>query len=360
MIAVAPFIPMVAQLAQSQSAPTTSAPQQAPADTYVPSQARADAPVNYRQMLAASRGNEPGAARELPVEAMLVRAGVRNQDFKGVETAMAGMNRHDRLRTLEDLRQSYPKEYAGLMAGIRDGSITSEEVTMPAGIDRLKSTKWAQSGDGLDVANHVQLQYLEKRIVTTDVPDKAMGITRPDVKGAGQNGQETQAKIHVTPKIAQSPEALATLLAHEGSHSWNYNRGAVKADLYEETDAHMAQSEVWKSFDNTKYTPGTKELTKDFDEDLGFADSRNHMLGHVAATYTRAYREQGDDQRAAEMSMQFVNAAQRRPSLIRTMDDNDLNSFYVNVSQLARMSSNRTEIEPMLAGFGQEVARRNE
>lgn len=228
-----------------------------------------------------------------------------SKDFAGLERSFRMMDKGERLQALSDMRAKDPENYKALLGAIRSGDIKDSSVTLPAGIDRLRSTKWAQEGEGKEVTQHVINQYnapakdpwaADSRIAVGNT-DGHVAKTQADEPGpeAGRGGKGAKSSINLSPDVAGSPEVLAALLAHEGQHSMRTSQGKLKNELFEETDAHHNQSAVWNEFSEEERgqakNPGTNRVAMTFDIDAAHyqADSKRPMMGYVAREYTDGY-----------------------------------------------------------------------
>ena len=271
---------------------------------------------SYKTMLAATTSKKTFTAYKSGSADAL--AALQKNDYAKAESSLAGLSPADRLKSMENLRKSHPKAYDAMLDGIRSGQIKSQEVTMPAAIDRLEGTQWAQSGEGKKVVDLLQQKY------TSNPPGIQFGTVKggeakasPANPNGGKNGVKTEASITVDPKWVSSPEGMAATLAHEGQHALRYREGRVKSDLYEETDAHMTEAAVWKEFDNKKYlsvdmlrNPGQAP----WDKTAKYYDPNNPtengaMMNQVAADYAVGYRNLANDAGSAEGKASFMKRA---------------------------------------------------
>lgn len=272
--------------------------------------------------------------KKLQAEPPKVSDAIKSKDFKGVEWAFGSMSKSARLAALEELRQKDPKAYDSLLGAIRHGDIKDSDVTLPAGIDRLRNTEWAKTSEGKEVTAHVIGQY-EKDAKDPWAADSRIAVgntdghtakTEADTPSAeaGRNGKGVETSIRVSKAATSNPEVLAALLAHEGQHSLRNSKGSLKRELAEETDAHYNQSAVWKEFgDERKLSAdhGADVIVKNFDEDAEYyqQDNKNAMMGHVAHDYSLTYTnhylgKEGTDQdfkHASEIALDYLNANKR-------------------------------------------------
>ena len=229
---------------------------------------------------------------------------IKANDFSGIETAFRSLDKKERLAKLEEMRKQDPTSYNALLQDIRDGKIKDSDVTIPAGIDRLRSTRWAASGEGKEIADQVIAQYqkpakdpwaADSRIAVANT-DGQSAKTQADNPGpeAGRNGKSAETSIFLSPALTGNPEVLAATLAHEGQHSLRNAKGTLKSELAEETDAHTNQSAVWKEFGAERLQGAnseTKQAAQEFEADATHykPGNQNEMTGYVAGIYAQGY-----------------------------------------------------------------------
>ncbi len=229
---------------------------------------------------------------------------LKANDFSGVEWAFSSLSKGERLAKLEELRKQDPTSYVALLQDIREGKIKDSDVTIPAGIDRLRSTRWAASSEGKEITAQVISQY-EKPAkdpwaansrIAVDNTDGQTAKTQADTPGpeAGRNGKAAENSIFLSRSLLGNPELLAATLAHEGQHSLRNAKGSLKGQLAEETDAYNNQSAVWKEFGPERLQsadPSTQQAAQEMDSDGSHhhADNQNEMTGYVAQIYAQGH-----------------------------------------------------------------------
>lgn len=229
---------------------------------------------------------------------------LKANDFSGVEWAFSSLNKDERLAKLEELRKQDPTSYKALLQDIREGKIKDSDVTIPAGIDRLRSTRWAASGEGKEITDQVISQYKKpaqdpwaaNSRIAVDNTDGQTAKTQADNPGpeAGRNGKPAETSIFLSPSLTGNPELLAATLAHEGQHSLRNAKGSLKGELAEETDAYNNQSAVWKEFGAERLEssdPSTRQAAQEMDTDASHyhSDNHNEMTGYVAQIYAQGH-----------------------------------------------------------------------
>jgi len=229
---------------------------------------------------------------------------LKANDFSGVEYAFRSLDKKERLAKLEEMRLQDPTSYKALLQDIRDGKIKDSEVTIPAGIDRLRSTRWAAGGEGKEIAAQVIAQYEKPAAdpwaadsrISVDNTDGQSAKTQADKPGpqAGRNGNAAETSIFLSPELTGNPEVLAATLAHEGQHSLRNAKGSLKRELAEETDAFTNQSAVWKEFGAERLqssNPKTQQAAQEFDTDASHykPGNQNEMTGYVAGIYAQGH-----------------------------------------------------------------------
>jgi hypothetical protein len=229
---------------------------------------------------------------------------LKSHDYSGVEWAFRSMDKPARLAKLEELRAKDPAGYKALLQDIRDGKIKDSEVTIPAGIDRLRSTRWAAGAEGKEVTAQVVAQYeksakdpwaADSRVAVGNV-DGESAKTQADHPGpqAGRNGNKAETSILLDHSLTGNPEVLAATLAHEGQHSLRNAKGTLKNELAEETDAYTNQSAVWKEFGAERLqssNPATQKAAQELEADATHyvPGNQNPMTAYVAGVYAQGH-----------------------------------------------------------------------
>ncbi|MBN9418569.1 hypothetical protein ABS71_19225 [bacterium SCN 62-11] len=295
-----------------------------------------------------------------------VADGLKSNDFHGVELAFRSLDKKERLAKLEEMRQQDPTSYKALLQDIRDGKIKDSNVTIPAGIDRLRSTRWAASGEGKEITAQVISQYekpakdpwaADSRI-SVDNTDGQSAKTQADNPGpeAGRNGKTAETSIFLSPALTGSPEVLAATLAHEGQHSLRNAKGSLKRELAEETDAYTNQSAVWKEFGGERLQSSnadTKQAAQELDSDASHYQpgNQNEMTGYVAGIYAQGHIHFGgkNDLKAAN---EILNDYLAGGSQVRkATPDDSAQEIYSAAQNLSQYSSEPEEYMKRFRGL---------
>jgi hypothetical protein len=329
MITLMPAItPVLALRAQT----TAAVAQNGSPDQYTPGSA-SQRPVGYQQMLAATQKQSAPA-----YTAQDVLGAVQKDDYAKLDQVMQGMTGAQRLQAFADLRQNHKKDYQGFLADIRANKVESQQAKVGVSLDLLKTTRWAQKGEGKDIVKHLESQYGKGFIHTpADLGGPGSKVNLNPTLGAGMNGIKSDSILNLRADVATSPEAAASVLAHEGQHSWRASQGTMKRSLAEEVDANTVQAQVWKEFGKEKYqSKGISPATVRTMDSIAQQDTPTKMLNYVATRYTEDYASQGQTSAArgvlADWGTAYLNQNQQP---LKEMSTPDMERFLDTVKTLS-------------------------
>ncbi len=270
-----------------------------------------------------------------------VLSDVKSHDYKKMATDMATMTGQQRLDALQDLRAHHPEEYQALLADMRAGKIESNQVKVGISIDNLKATDWSDSESGKKVIPHLEKQYAAGLIGVGD-PDKVGGLGRTDFidPKATRDGKGTGSVITVSSKLANSPEGMAAVLAHEGQHSQRASIGKMERPLKEETDGNMVMATVWNGYDSTKYEG--LERGSALDKTAAFGTSEEKMMGHIAGEYAKDYADKGEWAAAGGVVTDYLEAnTHSKGEMVKGLNSADRQALLEATRQVAPQVSNK-------------------
>jgi hypothetical protein len=197
---------------------------------------------------------------------------------------------------LAKFHKSNPKEYKALVQDIRDGKVSDSTLKLAVGLETLKDTKWAMTKEGAKTAAHLGKMLNEGKIATAKEPG---GLGRSDIVsgGNGRDGKQAETKITIKENLLGSPEAVATVLAHEGQHSYRASNGKMERALKEEVDAHQTQNKVWGEFGKQKYS-GAVAQGHMLDQ-VAQHNTTVKLYNYVAPAYVQDYMNKGGSENQA-------------------------------------------------------------
>ncbi|MBI2569009.1 MAG: hypothetical protein HYV63_18480 [Candidatus Schekmanbacteria bacterium] len=222
------------------------------------------------------------------------RAGEALADIKGrgfldgsyAVQRLAALPRDEQLQVLEQLPNAALRSMA--RAASREG-VGSDDVITALNLERACRTEWGK--DNPDVADHLRDMFRDGKIAVdrpADPKDKIDGwaLTRKD------------GTIVLNPAALRAPEAMSATLAHEGLHAYRAANGETMPTLQEETDAHLAEAQVFGQLGGPETFPsplGGKEAAafdasvRESAEAFGDPPDPAKAKAHVAAQYMTGY-----------------------------------------------------------------------
>jgi hypothetical protein len=255
---------------------------------------------------------------------------------------LAKLSPAKQLQYVQDLRQKNPAKFDALVAAIRSGKVTDPKVSLPVSLELASSTKWAKTTDGKAVMDQVRKMFVDGKVSFGTVPGYAFGVTTPDNARDGRvGGKGTPSTITLSEKLAGTPEALASILAHEGFHAYQYAKGQTpNSALDSETGASLVGAQVWSEFGADKQTAtsagaqeGIKELNDEataYDPKKPAAENEWRMQLHVAAEYAYSYSSNGTTSRYAEGAAMIDQLLRRpnAPEVLKAASDSQILRLY--------------------------------
>jgi hypothetical protein len=265
---------------------------------------------------------------------------IANHRYDDLSDKMQGMP--NKREFVEQFHKHHKDEYATLQADIRAGKVGSPSLKMAVALDTLKGTTWGSSGEGAKVVQHLDHLYDTGRITTEEDPG---GLGRTDITtpgATGSDGQRADTRVVLNQGLLDSPEATATILAHEGQHSYRDSMGTRKRSLEEEVDAHMAQNAVWSGFGPEKDASDAGEPVNSLNTTATY-DTRDKLYNHLMPSYLQDYMDKAqlpgqkdENEKAARgLVIDYVKySSQRGDAPLRDLPDGDLANLTKNAHAL--------------------------
>jgi hypothetical protein len=300
-------------------------------DTYTPSAGQSSLGVlSPRQALAMKAQNKPAFTDKD------LMAAVVSHDYSKLVEQMSNMPR--KRDFVAKFAKSHPEEYAALVKDIRAGKVSSPSLKVAVALETLNGTKWARTPEGARIAAHLGKLYDQGKVTSMEDPG---GLGRTDIigEGTGRDGSKADSRVIVRQDLLDSPEAVATVLAHEGQHSYRASIGAQKRSLHEEVDAHSAQNAVWGEFGEEKYASAAQQKGGSLDQTAAY-DTEQKLYNHLASTYVQDYVDKGARGAARGMIVDYMDYSRKNdfnPS--RNLSDDDLKSLVANGQALVGKKS---------------------
>ena len=237
---------------------------------------------------------------------------------------LAKLSPAKQLEYLHDLHAKEPAKFDALVKSIRDGNITDPKVCIPAAFELAASTPWGGSTEGKPVLEQVRKMYIDGKVKIGGVPDGALGFTHPAKESDGRvGGKGTTSEISFNPKLTAAPEALASVLAHEGFHAFQYAKGQMpNDDLQIELGASLVGARIWSEMggDKEKVTgSGAREMVDQMKIEGAFYDPKKSatqneqsMALYTAASYSYGFATAKNHSHFAD-GARIVNQLLARP-----------------------------------------------
>ncbi|HEY7116666.1 MAG TPA: hypothetical protein VH475_08775 [Tepidisphaeraceae bacterium] len=184
--------------------------------------------------------------------------------------------------------------------------------------------------------------FIDGKVKIGSVYNDNLGITSPANEADGRvGGRGTTSEITLNTKLGGAPEALASVLAHEGLHAYQYATGKTPLeDLQVETGASLVGARVWSEMgaDKEKVT-GTdaqamvKQMKGDaaaYDPKKSATENQWRMELQVATVYSSGYAGSGDRRRFGE-GARMVNQLLARPDaadVLKAASDSDIKRLF--------------------------------
>lgn len=309
------------------SVPASTPTASVPADSYSAGTSTPSRVLTPQQALAMKAQNKPAFS-----DAHLMDA-IAKHDYSNLVEQMSRMP-HKR-QFVADFHKNHPAEYAALAQDIRDGKVNSPSLKVAVALDTLNGTRWARTAEGAKVTAHLGKLYDQGRITSMDEPG---GLGRTDMTGGtGRDGKVALTTVAIKQSLLDSPEAVATVLAHEGQHSFRASTGSMQRSLREEVDAHQTQNAVWGEFGPAKYTAlSAQEGIASLDKTATY-DTEGKLYSHIAAGYAADYVSKRAPKAAAGVFEDYEAYARQnnyKPS--NDMKDEDLSSLLKSAAALSK------------------------
>jgi hypothetical protein len=318
----------------SAASAATATPAKNPTETFTASTQQADLGIlSPKQALAMKAQSKPAFTDKDLI------TNIAKHDYSNLVEQMSNMpGKRD---FVAKFHKSHPAEYAVLVKDIREGKVTSPSLKVAVALNTLNGTKWAKTPEGAKVAAHLGKLYDTGMMTSMEDPG-GLGRTDMTTENTGRDGSKSPSRVIVKDSLLNSPEAVATVLAHEGQHSYRASIGKMERALHEEVDAHATQNAVWAEFGAQKYVPGAQEKGGSLDMTAEY-DTKQKLYNHLAATYTQDLVEKGSKADKAAARGIIVDYAeysgQNGFTPTNNMHDDDLKSLLANAQSLLTSKS---------------------
>jgi hypothetical protein len=328
------------------------APQDASPDALAQNPTTADADLLSGNVL---RGDQMLAAPFMPLVGYEI--GRRAADpATPIVDKLVKLSPAKQLEYIHDLHAKDPAKFDALISSIRAGNITDPKVVLPAAFELAASTKFAASPEGKPVIDQLRKMYLDGKITMGPVYGNNLGITHPGKESDGRvGGKGTPSDIVLNTRLAGAPEALASVLAHEGLHALQYAKGQTPlSDLQVEVGASLVGARVWSEMggDKEKVTGAdAREMVRQmkgeaavYDPNKSAADNQASMELQVATVYSSEFARSGDRKRFDE-GARMINEILAKPNaadILKNASASDVRRLFYAYSTFSKAQAGPT------------------
>jgi hypothetical protein len=217
------------------------------------------------------------------------------------------------LEYIQQLHAKSPDKFDALVEAINSGKVKDATIPIAVSIELAASTPWAKSADGKAVVDQLKTMFAAGKVGFGEVPGGNLAFTKPGKEADGQIGAKgTDSKIILSPKLATTPAAMASILAHEGTHAYKYAKAQTPAStLDSETAANLVGAQVWDQLGGKEKYPTSgkdaaavlKQMGDDaahFDPKKSPADNDRSMRLYIATEYAYSHAKAGTQDRFQE------------------------------------------------------------
>lgn len=183
------------------------------------------------------------------------RADEAEDDWPTIEQGLVRLDKQDPADFLAYLKKQPAKKLARVVSAIQAKKITNPRVVLATSITVLAASSWASSN--APVVTLVQDMFASKSVKIDDAGG-GWGVTTPK---SSRRGAKTSSKITISSDIASRPEAIAAVLAHEGTHARQFRDGYRGTMFEQELEGYKAGAAYWRA-------AGKPSTIASFDRDM--------------------------------------------------------------------------------------------
>jgi hypothetical protein len=228
---------------------------------------------------------------------------------------------------IQQLHAKSPAKFEALVEAINAGKVKDPNVPVAVSIELAASTPWGKSADGKAVVDQLKTMFAAGKVAFGAVPGGNIAFTQPASEADGQiGGKGTDSKIILSPQLATTPAAMASVLAHEGTHAYKYAKAQTPAStLDSETAANLVGAQVWNQLGGKEKYPTTgadaAEVLQQMNDDAAHYDPKKSpaendrsMRLHIATEYAYSHAQAGTHSRFQE-SAHMLEEVFARPDI---------------------------------------------
>jgi hypothetical protein len=225
---------------------------------------------------------------------------------------LAKLSPGKQLEYLQQLHAKSPEKFDALVEAISAGKSKDPKVSIAVSIELASSSPWGKTDEGKAVMANVSKMFEAGKIAFGAVPGDNLGFTKPGKESDGLvGGKGTTSQMTLADRLAGTPAALASVLAHEGMHAYRYAKGTTPTSrLDSETEANLIGARVWAQLGGEKYAVTGKrsnEVAQQMKDDAAYfdlkkspAENDRSMRLHIATEYAYSHSTSGDHARFPE------------------------------------------------------------
>jgi hypothetical protein len=275
-----------------------------------------------------------GSAATLPLVATVIANNAKTGGAGGGVSITADLEKLAKLppgKQLEYIQQMHaksPDKFEALVEAINSGKVKDGTVPVAVSIELAASTPWGKSSEGKAVVDQLKTMFAAGKVAFGAVPGDNLAFTKPGKEADGQiGGKGTDSKIILSPKLATTPAAMASILAHEGTHAYKYAKAQTPAStLDSETAANLVGAQVWDQLggkekyptsggsDEAEVVQQMKDDAAHYDPKKSPADNDRSMRLYIATEYAYSHAKAGTQSRYQE-STKMLEEVFSRPDI---------------------------------------------
>jgi hypothetical protein len=259
---------------------------------------------------------------------------------------LAKLSPGKQLEYLQQLHAKSPEKFDALVAAISAGKAKDPRVSLAVSIEMASSSPWGKTDEGKTVMANVSKMFEAGKIAFGQVKGDNLGFTKPDKESDGLvGGRGTASQMTLADRLAGTPAALASVLAHEGTHAYRYAKGQTPTSrLDSETEANLIGARVWAQLGGEKYPVTAKgsdqvlQQMKDdaahFDLNKSPAENDRSMRLYIATEYAYSYSKGTEHARFPE-GMKMIEELLGRPDakdILKSASDSQIKRLFAAYS----------------------------